>query len=187
MRCALALAGALLGCGESADDPAEVAEDAGEAPACQAEVIADEGHDHVTADTAVTYDHNPAASGPHLGRWSRSGIYEMPLDPRGWVHNLEHGWVVLLHGPEASAEAVAALEDLWTNPPEDPYCPDAERPRILVSPAPDLPSKVAAVAWTRVLSGDMLDRAALTAFFRDCRGAAGELRVCADGGEPTFR
>ena len=182
MRFVLALV--LLGCGsEVAGDPVP---DAG-AAACQAELLEDEGHDHVAPEAFVDYGHDPPASGPHFDRWNRSGIYEMPLDPRGYVHNLEHGWVVLLHGPQASAEAVAALRDLWQDPPADPYCPGAGPPRILVSPAPDLPSKVAAVAWTRVLVGDQLDRAALDAFFDDCRGAAGELAVCADGGEPIFR
>lgn len=145
-----------------------------------------EGNGHVPVGTEVTYGHNPPTSGAHYGVWAASAVYTQAVDPRSFVHNLEHGWVVLLHRPDAPAEQIALLRDFWAGPPEDPQCPGASKPRVLVSPAPDLPTVVAALAWTHALSVDTFTRETLDAFFRDCRADAGELRVCADGGAPAF-
>lgn len=167
--------------------------DAGTSLACGAdpllsavEMPAAEGAQHVPPGTQVDYAHDPPTSGPHYGAWAASAVYDRAVDPRSFVHNLEHGWLVLLYRPDASAAAVAALRDFWSAPPADPFCPGADVPRIIVSPAPDLPTAVAALTWTRSLTGESFDRETLTAFFRDCRAQAPEIRVCANGGEPAF-
>jgi hypothetical protein len=145
-----------------------------------------DGAQHVPAGTEVTYGHNPPTSGPHYGAWAASAVYTEAVDPRSFVHNLEHGWVVLLHRPDAPADQIALLHDLWDAPPADPSCPDVAKPRVLVSPAPDLPTPVAALTWTHALAAESFTRETLDAFFRDCRADAPELRVCADGGAPAF-
>lgn len=178
------------GIGGAAPDPEG---DAGLTRACGGdpllagvESLPDEGAQHVPAGTEVDYGHNPPTSGPHYGVWAASAVYTEAVDPRSFVHNLEHGWVVLLHRPDAPAEQIALFRDFWEAPPADPQCPGAAKPRVLVSPAPDLPAPVAAVAWTHALSADTFTRETLDAFFRDCRSAATELRVCADGSAPAF-
>ncbi len=202
-------AAALAGCGTPAPTPVEqpdaggrdvgtAGQDAGSdatvGPTCAAdplladvETLPNQGNQHVADGVEVTYTSNPPASGPHYAHWIHSGVYDRALDPRGYVHNLEHGWVVLLYRPDAPAATVKLMEDFWFDPPADPECPGIAVPRILVSPAPDLPAPVAAVAWTHVLRADSFDQATLEAFFRACRNAATEMRVCADGGEPVFR
>ena len=145
-----------------------------------------DGAQHVPVGTEVTYGHNPPTSGPHYGAWAASAAYTEAVDPRSFVHNLEHGWVVLLHRPDAPEDQIALLRDFWGAPPADPQCPGAAKPRVLESPAPDLPTAVAAVAWTHALSADTFTRETLDAFFRDCRADAQELRVCADGSAPAF-
>jgi hypothetical protein len=159
--------------------------DAGDDPLC-GPLWADEGNAHVPPGTTVTYHSNPPQSGPHFGQWVASGIYDQAVDPRGYVHNLEHGWVVLLYRSNAPQAQIDILEDFWRNPPADAQCPDAPKPRIIVSPAPDLDRAVALAAWRRGFTANALTRAELEAFFATCREAAPELGVCADGGPAPF-
>ncbi|HYQ15899.1 MAG TPA: DUF3105 domain-containing protein, partial [Polyangiaceae bacterium] len=50
---------------------------------------------HVAACTPIDYSTNPPSSGEHYPSWADFGAYDFPL-PRGyWVHNLEHGAVVV--------------------------------------------------------------------------------------------
>ena len=202
-RLAVMLASVLMACGGASADSAGTTDaggagggtgvDAatpwvcGDDPALiDLEMLDDEGHAHVPPGTQVDYGHTPPASGPHYGAWAASGVYDRAVDPRSYVHNLEHGWLVLLHRPDAARAEIDALEAFWRQPPADPHCPDADAPRVLVSPAPGLRTPVAALTWTRVLAAESLSRDALAAFFRDCRAQAPEIRVCADGREPAF-
>jgi hypothetical protein len=61
----------------------------------------------------LTYTANPPASGPHMGcSWGAwNTVYEQAApEPRGfWIHNLEHGGVLFLWGPNATPEAKAEL------------------------------------------------------------------------------
>lgn len=147
---------------------------------------ADEGNAHVPPGTRVTYATNPPSSGPHYGRWVASGLYDQPVDPRGYVHNLEHGWVVLLYRPDADPAIIETLRAFWRDPPPDPHCSASPTPRIIVTPAPGLEGVVGLAAWRRGYTTDTVTRAILEAFFATCREAAPELAVCADGGPAPF-
>lgn len=148
-------------------------------------VADDEGWGHVAEGAEVAYTHEPPASGPHYGQWVRSGVYEEAIDRRNWVHNLEHGWMVLLYRPDAPAEAVAELRAAWEQGLPDAFCPESPVKRIVVTPYPGLPTAVAAVTAYRVLSGDRLEAAQLARMFELCRVTAPEVRVCADGSVPA--
>jgi len=143
------------------------------------------GWGHVPEGTVVEYTNNPPASGPHYGQWVRSGIYEEPIDRRNWVHNVEHGWLVLLHRPDAPAAVVDALHTAYVEAFDDAACPMGPVRRILVTPDPLLETPVAAVTAYRALSADRLDRPVLERMFTLCREAAPERRVCADGRVPV--
>ena len=59
-------------------------------------------HTHVLPPAPVTYDHNPPTSGCHynLGYGTApitAGAYDQVIQPEYWVHNLEHGYVVVLY------------------------------------------------------------------------------------------
>ena len=59
--------------------------------------IENEGRLHVKEGNVVEYKANPPASGDHYPVWSRYGVFEEPVNPGYWVHNLEHGAIVLLY------------------------------------------------------------------------------------------
>lgn len=59
------------------------------------DLIADQGREHVPVGTEVKYNSNPPTSGPHYEEWTKTGIYEKPLDDRSLLHSLEHGYVII--------------------------------------------------------------------------------------------
>src|SRR5262245_37590573 len=84
--------------------------------------VVNEGWVHVAEGTAITYRHNPPASGPHYPVWARYQAYTTALARPYWVHNLEHGAIVLLHRPDASPALVSALGDAYRSLPADSEC-----------------------------------------------------------------
>lgn len=59
-------------------------------------------HTHVNEGTQVTYEHNPPTSGCHynLGYGNapiQTGVYDTAVPDAYWVHNLEHGYIVVLY------------------------------------------------------------------------------------------
>lgn len=151
-----------------------------------ADLVADnEGWGHVPAGTEVNYTHNPPGSGPHYGQWTRSGIYVEAIDRRNWVHNLEHGWLVLVYRPDAPAADVRVLTDAYAAGFPDEQCPDSPVRRIIVTPDPLLPTPVAAITAFRVLAGDHVTPDQLAHMFAACRVGAPELRACSDGQVPA--
>ena len=56
------------------------------------------GRNHITADQQPSnWNSNPPTSGDHLGQPLAPGVYDRDQDPRALVHNLEHGYVVMLY------------------------------------------------------------------------------------------
>lgn len=136
-----------------------------------ATVVENEGWQHVTREQDLVYAHNPPASGPHFPQWASWGVHD-DVVPRGnWVHNLEHGGVILLLGPDADEEDRAVVLDAFDAAPEDPSC---GHKRVLLTDDPALDSHVAAVAADVVLEGETLELDELVEFITACRNRAPE-------------
>ncbi|MBI5494105.1 MAG: DUF3105 domain-containing protein [Deltaproteobacteria bacterium] len=144
-----------------------------------AEEVPSEGWAHVDEGTPLEYAHNPPASGPHYPSWGRYGVHATVLERPYWVHNVEHGAVVLLYRPDAPADAVDELRAAYDDIPLDPTCLH-RRTVLTADPLLDVP--VAAVTALRVKKGDRLARAEVVTFARACRGHAPE-DVCTDGSQ----
>ena len=176
-----------LGCvrgGPSAPDGGEAALDPRRCgPAVRG--VGDEGAAHVPMGQAVSYRSNPPASGPHWPEWARWDSYPYALDREQWVHNLEHGGIVLLYncpGVDGGGAPVdGGLSDGGT--PRDGGlwpCPEITTPlrqlrdergidkwgivRLLVTGDPKAPRRVSAVAWGWLYEADQVDPAALRCF-----------------------
>jgi hypothetical protein len=138
----------------------------------------DMGHLHVDPGTKVTYANCPPASGKHYNASGlgpiAGGLYG-PGDatvPEGWVHNLEHGAIVLLYscpngvGPGCTDAGQAALGSLLTKWPASPICkipPGKLTP--VITRFDDMKWPYAAVVWDVVLPMQTLDQAALFDFY----------------------
>jgi hypothetical protein len=140
--------------------------------------VPSEGWVHVAEGTPVAYQANPPASGPHYPVWARYKEHTQAVPRPYWVHNLEHGAIVLLYRPDAPSAAVAELRQAFSALPNDPACGHR---RALLTPDPLLPQPVAAVAALHVLTGERLDPSWVRSFTDTYRGHGPEAE-CADGG-----
>lgn len=135
----------------------------------------DMGQGHVSNGTALTYTYCPPASGRHY-----NGTQTGPIGPRvygpddvvipqGWIHNLEHGALVVLYrgdGDGATEAGQAAMRAFFDRYPASPVCGFA--PGTSVGPVfarfDDMPTPFAALVWGRVLPLPSLDETAILAF-----------------------
>jgi len=138
----------------------------------------DMGHLHVAPGTSVTYANCPPASGKHYigtGIGPIDGGLYGPNDatvPEGWVHNLEHGAIVLLYscpngtGPGCTDKGQADLGTLLQEWPTSPICkipPGKLTP--VITRFDDMKWPYAAVVWDVVLPMQTLDKDALFDFY----------------------
>lgn len=103
------------------------------------------------------YPDPPPVGGDHLGCWVDYAVYAEPVDPGNWVHNLEHGAVVLLHDCDGDCDAELSQLRVFAEANE----------RIVMTPYAGLPTRFAAVAWGRRLTMDCLHMPSVEAFYDD--------------------
>jgi hypothetical protein len=85
--------------------------------------------------------------------------------PGYWVHNLEHGAVVLLYRcPDGCPDLVAQLRELYASLPAGRNTPGGE-PRLLALPYVDMNHRIAVIAWGEILELEQLDRGRILEFY----------------------
>jgi hypothetical protein len=105
-----------------------------------------EGQTHVPEGSPIQYANNPPSSGNHYPAPKPWGVYEQAIAPGYWVHNLEHGGIVVLYDcPQGCPEVVKVVQDGLKNFPKDKY----GEVKLVSTPYSGLPNgaKTAAVAW----------------------------------------
>lgn len=130
------------------------------------EQLPDHGNEH-TGDPAeeIEFAENPPASGTHYQVALDWGVYDDEQPESGWVHNLEHGHVVILHR-DVEADALEELLELR----------EKDRHHIVVIPRAKNPRPgFYFMAWrTRLYCRD-LSAAALQMFVDEYRDKGPEL------------
>lgn len=127
------------------------------------EAVPDEGRDHVQEGTQITYQHYPPASGPHYPRWARYGVYEDRIPEGYWVHNLEHGAIVVLYKCSDDCAAKAGpIQDLYQQLPKGKY----GEVKFVATPYDRMPNTYAVVAWDRIDQFDQWDPDRVTRFYQ---------------------
>ena len=126
------------------------------------------GSQHVGAGTKIRYGFCPPTSGSHYNAAGagplRPGFYGPDADagPGGWVHNLEHGYVVALYrctdGACPSEADLAALRSFAANgPPTQSAAGCGYQSKVLVARFDELSAPYALLAWDRALLLDAFD------------------------------
>jgi hypothetical protein len=120
------------------------------------------------------YEYNsvPATSGLHNPQTAIWNLYDQPVPQINYVHNLEHGGMVIQYGSEVSDADVASLAD-W-------YQQDTRG--LIVAPLseemeeedPTLADKIVANAWTHMMRCTTFDESAFDEFSDDYRGPQGD-------------
>jgi hypothetical protein len=136
----------------------------------------DMGRNHVAAGTKVTYTYCAPASGSHYNVPGTLGpipprVYG-PSDsviPEGWIHNLEHGALVILYqgtSPGATTDGQAAFKAFYDAFPVGPVC---LTPKGSIGPViarfDQMSTPFQAIVWGRVLPLQTFDTAQILAFW----------------------
>lgn len=122
----------------------------------------DLGGEHVAPGTRISYPFCPPTSGAHFNAPGagplRPGFYgpDDDVGPGGWVHNLEHGYVVALYRcAGGSCPSADDLADVRAFAEAGPSTPSAEacgyRSKVVVARFDDMSTPFALLAWNRAL------------------------------------
>jgi hypothetical protein len=120
------------------------------------------------------YEYNsiPATSGLHNATPAIWNLYDQPVPQINYVHNLEHGGVVVQYGSEVPEGAIASLADWYQQDTRGliiaPLAADFEEED------PALADQIVATSWTHMLRCGSFDEEALDDFIDDYRGPQGD-------------
>jgi hypothetical protein len=137
---------------------------------------------HVTPCTPVAYATNPPSGGDHWPIWAAFKIYAQAVPREMYVHDLEHGAIVLAYRCSgACPEVVAALTQVFESM-ADPLCLTLGGPpaRMVLTPDPLLSTPIAASAWGATYTATCIDVPSLQAF-ADAHYGHGREDLCTDG------
>ena len=149
----------------------------------------DMGNSHVSRGTKVTYTYCAPASGNHINRPGTQGpiaarVYG-PSDnviPQGWIHNLEHGALVILYkttSEGATPEGQAKMKAFYEAFPPVPTCGP------VIAPFDQMSSDFQAIVWGRVLPLDTFDEAKIKAFWEQWGGRTNLEKTCPTPNQST--
>lgn len=85
----------------------------------------------------VVYEDSPAVGGDHLSCWLPWAVYTSPVAEGRWVHNLEHGGIVVLYNCPDGCEADLAEARAFVE----------AGPDRMMAPEPTLEGRFAVLAW----------------------------------------
>ena len=123
--------------------------------------MADQGNLHIATEQSPhePYNSDPPTSGPHLPYIAPLGVHTRPIPRELQVHNLEDGGVVVQYNCDCP-DVIAKLRDIVNK--HDHF--------VILAPYPDMNSKIALTAWTRIDTMDQLDEARVRRFIDAYKG-----------------
>ncbi len=162
-------------------DPAPTASPAADATPALGFIQPEIGSNHVGRGANATYAYCPPASGPHYNAQGVGPIAARaygPDDaaiPQGWVHNLEHGALVILYqgtSDGATPDGQASLKSYFEEFPPVTGCGP------VIARFDEMATPYAALVWDRVLQMDSFDAAQITAFWNQWGGRTNPEKAC---------
>ncbi len=139
----------------------------------------DMGRSHVDVGASVRYAYCPPASGSHYNSPPDGPIparfygKDESTVPEGWIHNLEHGGIVVLYrcasGDVCDTAQQQALQSLASSFPPSPVCklpPGGNSPSPVVTRFDQMATPYMALVWGRILPLQTLDTSAILAFYQ---------------------
>lgn len=120
------------------------------------------------------YTTSPATSGPHYSDATAPtlwGVYIQEVPEEVFVHNLEHGGIVVTYRPDLPVDQLKKIQDLFVPPYSDKnFKPN----KALVTPRTKNTKPIQVVAWNYSLDLDTYDEAKLKKFYLQRVGKAPE-------------
>jgi len=126
--------------------------------------VPDEGRTHIPDTQQPQYAHYPPASGPHYDAPANWGVYDQALPDGRWVHNLEHGGIVILYKcPSGCPDLVKQLKDFYASAPQSAEWKEV---KLVITPYDKMDHQIAIVAWDWIDEMDTFDSARLLRFYK---------------------
>ena len=130
-------------------------------------------HFHILPPATVSYNHNPPTSGCHYSIASQApvlpGAYpsNAVIPPEYWVHNLEHGYIVVLYNCPQGCDSDFQKLVAWrkTLPPDPAANGAIPYAKVVILPWPSMDKKFAAVSWDYYEGFDSLDITKIQDFY----------------------
>lgn len=135
-----------------------------------------QGQNHIAqGEKHDPYNSDPASSGPHYSANTAPtpwGVYVQEVPEEVFVHNEEHGGVVITYRPDLSADQLKKLQALFA----PPYSNSSFKPnKAVVAPRSKNTHAIELAAWTWTLNLDSYDEATITKFYLQHVGKAPEV------------
>jgi hypothetical protein len=138
---------------------------------------------HIAPCTPLPYATNPPSGGDHWPIWAAFKKYTTVVPREMYVHDLEHGAIVLAYRCSgACPDVVSALGSVFDGM-ADPLClsiPGGPHARVVLTPDPELATPIAAAAWGATYTATCIDVPSLRAF-ANAHYAKGREQICVDG------
>jgi len=127
--------------------------------------VTNDGRQHVAEGSVVEHAADPPASGDHYPVWSRYGVFDEPVNPGYWVHNLEHGAIVLLYTCTDDCEQVRSdINRVYASLPDGAF----GEVKLLATPYEgDFGSRFMLIAWNWQEPFDEFDPGRIERFYRE--------------------
>lgn len=112
--------------------------------------------EHTNSESDLQSYNSPVpTSGPHYSDWERKwGFQPKPLSPGAYVHNMEHGGVIVLFRPDTDEETLKKIESF------------AKKFKVLATESDIIPSPIAIASWGWYQLFDKFDKEGLNAFYK---------------------
>lgn len=146
------------------------------------EEMPDLGNLHVEpGQPHAPYNSNPPTSGPHYGNLASWGEHAEPIVDELQIHNLEDGGVIVHYNcpdgcPELLEQLRAAIGEAFGGSYEEAQKRselDFRNPQAahwLLVPRPDMDTRIALTAWTRIDKFDEFDQERIVTFLKQYEG-----------------
>ena len=120
---------------------------------------------HVAQGTVVPYRNRPPSSGDHYDQPAGYGFFQRDIPTGNWIHDLEHGGIVVLYRPDLCDQTCQGqLQDIYNSAPTSQLFPGTRK--MLVTPYQDMDHAIASVAWGWIDELDAVDKERILAFYR---------------------
>jgi len=119
-------------------------------------------YQHIADGQPIQYDHHPPNHGNHYGTPMPWGVYDSPVQEGRFVHNMEHGGIVVLYNcPTGCADTVNQLKGLMNGLPRDKF----GEVKLVVSPYSQSDHLITLSAWDYEQDLDAYDFNTVKAFY----------------------
>lgn len=121
------------------------------------------GQTHIDTNTPIAYPEYPPTSGSHWPVVAKWGVFPQEVPAEVFVHNLEHGGVVLLYSCATPCpDVVRRIEETYATLPKSKH----GHVKVVVSPNRRIKTRFALLAWTRLDEFEQFDRERVLRFVR---------------------